>query len=154
MENSPYSPPTAIERHAQSESRSLADNVFFIINFVTATLFFMACVISIGTADNPFAFLGGVLAVIPVVSYAIAEWTCWYRRYDWLYRPLGILNLLLSAFFVFALVTNIGEVLMSDEAVDPLFILLFGLGFAIVAVYLGWCGWRRIRKMPSEPICE
>ena len=36
--------------------------------------------ISIIAADNPFAFLCGVIALLPVARYANAEWLCWYRN--------------------------------------------------------------------------
>ena len=129
-----------------SSRTRLPDTICFVVNFAIALLFFVSCVISIGAADNPFAFLGGILFVSPVGLYAGAEWVCWYRQRHWLYRPLGVLNLLFSAFFVFGLVTNVGEALLADEPVDPLFILIFGLGFAIFAGYLWWCGWRRFHS--------
>ena len=127
------------------------DALCFVINFAFATFFFIACVVSIGAADNPFAFIGGLMFVLPVACYAIAEWMCWYRKRHWLFRPLGILNLLLAAIFVFGLVTNVGEAFMADEPIDLLFIRIFGLGFAIVAGYLAWCGWRRVHAIPTVP---
>lgn len=133
-------------------SEALSDTLFFVVNFSFATLFFIACVISIAAADNPFAFLGGVIAVLPVACYVVAEWFCWYRQRRWLLRPLGILNLSLAAFFVFGLVTNIGEAITAEDPVNPLFILLFGFGFAVVAGYLGWCGWRRVHAVPPTPV--
>jgi len=134
----------------RSATRAL-DTLTFAINFAFSTLFFVACVVSIAAADNPFAFIGGLLFVLPVACYAIAEWVCWYRKRHWLFRPLGILNLLLAAFFVFGLVTNVGEALLADEPIDLWFIVIFGVGFAIVAGYFGWCGWRRFRAASSVP---
>lgn len=127
------------------------DTLCFIINFAFATLFLIACIVSIVAGDNPFAFIGGLMFVLPVACYVIAEWVCWYRKRYWLFRPLGILNLLLAAFFVFGLVTNIGEALMAEEPIDPWFILIFAIGFAFVAGYLAWCGWRRFHAIPGEP---
>ncbi len=133
----------------QSETNSFVDTLLFGINFAVATLFFIACVIAIATADNPFAFLGGVFMLLPVLGYAIAEWLCWYRREHWLRRPMGILNLLLAAFFVFGGVTNVGEVVLADDPVDPMFLVIFGLGFVVISAYLGSCGWRRIHLPTS-----
>ncbi len=127
------------------------DTLCFVINFAVAILFLIACVVSIGAADNFFAFIGGLLFVLPVCCYAIAEWVCWYRKRHWLFRQLGILNLLLAGFVVFGLVTNVGEAFMADEPIDPWFITIFGSGFAFVAGYLVWCGWRRFHAIPSVP---
>ena len=151
MVASPYLPPRNTADRSMSFATPPLDTLCFVINFAFSTLFFIACATSIGTADNPFAFIGGFLFVLPVACYAIAEWVCWYREHDWLFRPLGILNLVLAAFVVFALVTNVGEALMADEPIDPWFIMIFGLGSAFVAGYLAWCGWRRIHAMPGIP---
>lgn len=149
-DTSPYAPPRHLGDSPLQPSAKLLDTLFFTINLAFAILFALACAISIVVADNPFAFLGGIMFVVPIGCYAIAEWVCSYRERDWLYRPLGIVNLIFSAFLVFGGVTNIGEALLDDEPVDPIFILLFGLGFALVAGYLGLCGWRRIRKITAE----
>ncbi len=150
MDTSPYASPILHPDSSMPSATRLLDTLCFVINFAFATLFFMACVISIGAADNPFAFIGGFLFVLPVACYAIAEWLCWYRRRYWLFRPLGILNLLLAAFFVFGLVTNVGEAFIAEDPIDPLFLLFFGLGFAVVAGYLAWCGWRRIHTSATS----
>ena len=150
MDTSPYASPRSTADHSMPSSARPLDTVCFAINFAFSTLFFIACVISIGSADNPFAFIGGFLFVLPVACYAIAEWLCWYQERHWLCRPLGILNLLFAAFFAFAFVTNVGEAFMTDGPIDPLFILIFGLGFAVVAGYLGWCGWRRVLAVPTS----
>lgn len=132
-----------------ASARRPLDTLCFVINFTFTTLFLIVCVISIAAADNPFAFIGGFMLVLPVSCYAIAEWFCWYRKRHELTRTLGILNLLLAAFFVFGLVTTVGEVLMAEEPTDLWFILIFGTGFAIIAGYLAWCGWRRVRSIPG-----
>lgn len=126
------------------------DTLFFTINATFSLLFFMACLVSIAAGDNPFAFIGGVIAVIPVGCYTLAEWICWYRRQDWLKRPLGILNLLLSAFFLFGMVTNLGEAMIADDPIDAGFIILFIVGFGAIVAYLAFCGWRRIRANPTQ----
>ena len=143
-------PPRETADLSLSPPTPIVDTVCFTINFSIAVLFFVASVVPIGTADNPLAFLGGLVLVFPIAAYAVAEWVCWYRQRHWLYRHLGIVNWLFAAFWTFGLVTNIGEALMADEPVDPLFILIFNLGFAILAGYLGWCGWRRFRAIPSD----
>ena len=89
------------------------------------------------------------MAVFPVGCYIVAEWICWYRRRDWLKRPLGILNLLLSAFFLFGMVTNLGEAMIADGPIDVGFIALFVVGFGLIVAYLAFCGWRRIRTNPT-----
>tara|TARA_R110002073_G_scaffold64719_3_gene161893 strand:- start:2468 stop:2944 length:477 start_codon:yes stop_codon:yes gene_type:complete len=148
MNAASYTPPHhPADSFTASATRPL-DTLCFVINFTFATLFFIVCVIAIGAADNPFSFIGGFMLVLPVACYAIAEWICWYRKHHELTRPLGILNLLLAAFFVFGLVTTVGEVLMAEEPMDLWFILIFGTGFAIIAGYLAWCGWRRVRSIP------
>ena len=151
MDASPYLPPPDTTDRSMSFAKLPLDTLCFVINFAFSTLFFIACATSIGTADNPFAFIGGLLFVLPVACYAVAEWVCWYRERNWLFRPLGILNLILAAFLAFALVTNVGEALMADEPIDPWFIMVFGLGFAFVAGYLAWCGWRRIHATRGVP---
>ncbi|KAA5546001.1 hypothetical protein FYK55_03580 [Roseiconus nitratireducens] len=130
-------------------SNRFIDTAIFATNFSIATILLMACVIAIATADNPFSFLSGLFLVVPVLGYAIAEWACWYRERNWLGRPLGILNLLLAAFFLFAAATNVIEVAQDRESVDPWFLVVFGLGFGMFSAYLGYCGWRRIRRAPS-----
>lgn len=149
MTSNPYTPPRHDNERVVQSSWSLFHSVSFVLNFSFATFFFVACVVSVAAGDNPFALLGGIIAVIPVACYAVAEWICWYRKHFWLLRPLGIANLLLAAFFVFGLVTTIGEAFMADDPVDPVFILLFGFGFSLIAGYLGYCGWRRIHALPS-----
>ena len=151
MDASPYVPPPITTDRSMSFATPPLDTLCFVINFTFSTLFFIACVSSIGTADNPFAFVGGLLFVLPVACYAVAEWVCWYRERNWLFRPLGILNLVLAAFVAFALVTNVGEALMADEPIDPWFIMVLSLGFVFVAGYLAWCGWRRIHAMRGVP---
>lgn len=46
------------------------DTLIFFVNFSVATLFFIACVISIAMMDIPFAFLGGIMMLLPVAGYA------------------------------------------------------------------------------------
>ena len=111
--------------------------------------FFIAYIVSIGAGDNPFAFIGGALFALPVACYAIAEWVCCYGKRHSLIRPLGVLNLLVAAFFRFGLIMNVGEAFMTDERVDLLFILIFGVGFAFVVGYLAWCGWRRVHAITA-----
>lgn len=149
MDASPYTPPrNPTESSTTSATRAL-DTLCFLINSAISTLLLIACVVSIGAADNSFAFIGGLAFALPFACYTIAEWVCWYRRLYWLFRPLGILNLLFALFVAFGLITNLGEALMADEPVDPLFMLPFGLGFALFTGYLAWCGWRRVRATPT-----
>lgn len=151
MDASPYAPPRhTVDSSMPSATRTL-DTLCFVINFALATLFFIACVESIGAADNPFVFIGGIMFVLPVSGYAFAEWVCWYRKRHWLFRPLGILNLLFAAFILFGLVKNVGEALMSDEPVDLWFVLICGTGLTLVAGYLAWCGWRRVHASSGVP---
>jgi hypothetical protein len=132
----------------QSSTR-LLDTLCFGINISIASLLCIDCVVAIFTANTPHTFLGAVVCVIPSGWYAIAEWQCWYRKRLKLLRPLGMLNLALAALFTFGLVTNIGEALLVNKHVDPLFLLIFGLCFASIAGYLAWCGWRRIQAKPN-----
>jgi hypothetical protein len=125
------------------------DTFFFTVNATVALLFFWACLVSVAVGDNPFAFIGGVMAVFPVGCYIVAEWICWYRRRDWLKRPLGIFNLLLSAFFLFGMVTNLGEAMIADGPIDVGFIAPLVVGFGLIVAYLAYCGWRRIRTNPT-----
>jgi hypothetical protein len=149
MDASPYTPPRHLSDSFMMPTTRALDTLCFLINFAISTFFLIACVVSIGAADNPFAFIGGLVFALPSTCYAIAEWMCWYRRRHWLFRSLGILNLLFAAFVAFGLITNLGEALLANEPVNPLFILLFGLGFTVFAGYLRWCGWRRIRAIPA-----
>ena len=149
MERSPYDPPLDMAPQTTRPNPAAIDALFFTVNATFALLIFAACVISIAAADNPFALIGGVIAVLPVGCYAVAEWICWYYEKTWLKRPLGILNMLLAAFFLFALASNVGEVLMADEPMDVGFVALFVLGLGAVAAYLGFCGWRRLRDSRS-----
>ena len=149
MEHARYTPPMTTETQAHPDSPAIIDTSFFVVNFAISALLFISCVISIAAADNPFAFIGGLFMVLPVLSYAIAEWLCWYRSRHWLYRPMGILNLLLAAFLVFGSVTNVGEAVLADDPVDPFFIVIFGLGFGMFSAYLTFCGWRRLHLYPS-----
>jgi hypothetical protein len=151
MDESPYAPPRSTNDPSVPSAVSLLDSLCFVINFAFSTLFFIACVVSISAADNPFAFIGGTLFVLPIAFYAIAEWVCWYRKRDWLFRPLGILNLLLAAFLLFGLVTNVGGAFMADEPIEPWFFMNFVLGSALVVGYLTWCGLRRVHLMPGAP---
>jgi hypothetical protein len=140
-------------------TRLTSDTICFVVNFLIATLIFICAAVSIAMAANPYAFFGGIVIVLPVLCYAIAEWLCWYRDQHWLLRPLGILNLLLAALCAFGIITNIGEAIMADDPVSPLFILLLVSGFTLVTGYLGWCGWRRFHlaqtalmgHTPSQP---
>ena len=145
MVNSPYD-----SLQDTAAVRPVMDTLFFTINATFALLFFTACLVSIVAGDNPLAFIGGVMAVIPVGCYIVAEWICWYRRQEWLKRPLGILNLLLSAFFLFGMVTNLGEAMIADDPIDVGFIFLFVVGFGAITAYLACCGWRRVRANLSH----
>ncbi|OYP35423.1 hypothetical protein CGZ80_11270 [Rhodopirellula sp. MGV] len=55
------------------------------------------------------------------------------------------MNLFSAAFFAFAAVTTIGEEITNDEPIDWGFLAVFGGTFSLLAAYLGYCGWRRIR---------
>ena len=144
MDHPLSTPSMAVDAHATSDTRQLVDTLIFAINFATAILLFVACFISVFAADSPFSFIGGLFTALPVAGYALAEWLCWYRRRRWLYRPMGTLNLLLSLFFVFGLVSNVGESVKNEGSADPIFIVVVGLGFGLIATYLGFCGWRRL----------
>ena len=148
---SPYAPPHCTADSFLPSATRLLDTLCFVINFAFATLFFIACITSIAVADNPFVLIGGVMLVLPVACYAIAEWMCWYRKHRWLSRPLGTCNLLCAAFFVFGVVTNVGEAFMADKPIDAWFLVFFVIGFAFVAAYLAWCGWRRVHAIPDVP---
>lgn len=155
MDASPHTPPRHLSESSTTSATRALDTLCFLINSAISTLFLIACVVSIGAADNSFAFIGGLAFALPFACYTIAEWMCWYRRLFWLFRPLGILNLLFALFVAFGLITNLGEALTADEPVDPLFVLLFGLGFALFAGYLAWCGWRRVRATPTAlDVCQ
>jgi hypothetical protein len=131
------------------------DSLCFAINFLLALLFVSCCVISLGVGDNPFAFIGSVLFVLPVAAYATAEWVCWYRERRSLLRPLGKLNLLGAAFFAFGLVANLGEAFIGAQPVDPLLVVALICILGTLSGYLFWCGWRRLHAIPDVPnTCE
>lgn len=145
-EDSPYASPLAPCSPASGAPLRIIDTLVFVVNFSVASLLFASCVVSIAVGDNPFALLGGLLAALPVGGYAIAEWCCWYRRWERLYAPLGGLNLALAQFVLFGLVVNLGEAFNAKDPVDPQFLIYFTLGCGLTASYLGLTGWRRLMR--------
>ncbi|PNY33863.1 hypothetical protein [Rhodopirellula sp. MGV] len=76
------------EQNADASGRRL-ETLFFGVNFTLATMLFITSVIAIVVADNPYSMIGGLLLVLPVLGYAIAEWIRWYRQVSSLDRPMG-----------------------------------------------------------------
>lgn len=148
MDHTPYEPPANMRTQPVPGKRSFNETLFFALNFSFSLLFFAGCVVSIGVADNAYAWIGGVILVLPTGIYATAEWICWYRNRSWLKRPLGVSNLFLAAFFLFGLVTNLGEAIMDSKPIDIGFAAVFVLSFVAISGYLGFCGWRRVHDAP------
>lgn len=141
---SPYSPPRGTNELRLPESMAVGDTICFVINFAVSTFLFIVSVFSILSAENAFAFLGGLFIVLPAGCYAVAEWVCWYRQRLRLLLPLGIINLMLAAFLGFGLIVNIGEALLAKEQMGSLYIFIFGVIWSSVNGYVAWCGWRRV----------
>ncbi|QDU89789.1 hypothetical protein Pla175_31840 [Pirellulimonas nuda] len=142
---SPDQAPVGSGTRNPTPGRALIDTLLLAINFVTALLILAASASAIAAGDDPYAFVSAVLTVPPVGAYAVAEWLCWYRQRSGLKRLLGVCNLLLAALMLFGLVSGLGEVYVSPEPIDRGLVAFLVLVFGATNVYLGACGWRRVR---------
>ncbi|TWT34487.1 hypothetical protein [Blastopirellula retiformator] len=146
-EESPFASAQVVATSAVSARSRTLDTLVFVVNFSVAILVLASCIISVVVASNPFAFLGGLIVILPAVGYAALEWCCWYRRRHWLSAPLGAMNLAGALFFLFGLAANFAEMLTARDPVDASLLIFVGLACGLPAIYLGITGWRRLRSV-------
>jgi hypothetical protein len=114
--------------------------LFFIVNFSGAILVTMMCIVSIGVAESPYSFLGGIMLFPFAVAFAIAEWAAWYRRRPEVEKLLGVFYLCLCGFSAFAVAGNVAKALQASWSGDSDWLVVIGF---VIASYFGICGgWR------------
>ncbi len=120
---------------------------FFAVNFSVSVFLFLASIVGIaaGAINNPGAFLGGVVLLVPSGLYAIGEWLAYYRNRRLLERPLGALNLCGAAFMGLSLVKEVADSIIRNEPAPVAFYFWFALAFGVTATYLAACAWFRLR---------
>ena len=140
----PYEPPKAAS-HVAGERWNRLRGAFFAIDFVAAVLLTVSCVISVAAPESPFQFLGAIMSSLPVILYAVCEWLAFYHRKHSVERKLGYVNLGFAALAGFAVVTTIGEVIMSDEPTSLQFLFWFTLIGCVITAHLALSGWCRLQ---------
>ena len=125
---------------------------FFLINFGGGCFLCLVCLLNTilpfycPSAATPYSFLGGILFLPPSVAFAYFEWRAFRWKNRSVERVLGWFCLGLAA-YGFLITCSVAFV-----SLDPLAgssartYWTEGCGL-LVALYLGLCGWERVRKV-------
>lgn len=146
MEN-PYESPAASGDLAKTREFNLLRFALFLVNFSVAAVLLFACIFAIAKPGSPFAFIGAVVGLPPLVVYTLSELVAYYRRNHSIERKLGYANLGCAIFVAFGVITDVGEALLTEsQQVDVRFLSWFILIGLVIIAYLIFAGYMRLRR--------
>jgi hypothetical protein len=148
----PYESPTEAKYTDSPRQPWLLRGVFFCINSLVALLFLVSGIATPFVSSPRQSAIGAlcaVIAVAPSTVYLVAECLAFLGRRKPIERVLGMLNLIAAGFVVLGLVANLAEFFQSTRpdrpATDWSFLTVFVPIASLVGIYLGTCGYLRLR---------
>ncbi len=159
MELNPYASPREPQLGPTTNSRGIADILFFAINFSIAIFLIVSFVSSILISDNlptnPIALVSGLVASIPVSVYALAELIGFIHKNRSIEVGLGVANFLCACLVGFAMVANVVEALSSERLHSAgSFLIVFVPISSLVCVYLFLSSRNRLYRGSAKVPCE